>query len=204
MQGLFFFFFLVSFSLGQHLAFSIFIDHKYSRLALTPVFGFICERYQQARTALTPASAKPILTPPLRCYSPWPVLKYLFSFSLQFFLLKKKVFYLLIFTDFCQHLTLSLDFSLPQFGSGVKCMLSVLGLFPNSFIQAFKPLGWALSVSSASSISATLSFISLLLLKIYTLWGFMFVAFSYFLCLSNSLKSVFLWPLPFSVPLPLV
>ena len=30
----------------------------------------------------------------------------------------KKGFYLLNFTDFCQHLTLSLDFSLSQFGAG--------------------------------------------------------------------------------------
>lgn len=64
-KGVFFFFPLVSFMLGQHLAFSIFVDHKYSRVALTPAFAFIRERYQQARTELTPAPAKAIFTPPL-------------------------------------------------------------------------------------------------------------------------------------------
>ena len=44
------FFFLVRFSLGQHLAVSIFIGLKYTSLALTPAFAFLCRRYWQGRT----------------------------------------------------------------------------------------------------------------------------------------------------------
>ena len=102
------------------------------------------ERYQSARTELTPAPAKAIFTLPLltthldlssNISSPFPY--NFFNF--------KKVFYLLISTDFCQHSTFSLDFSLSQFGRGlVKCMPSVSGLFTKFFYSSLQDLGWAL------------------------------------------------------------
>ena len=84
-KGCFFIPPLVSFMLGQHLAFSIFVDHKYSRVALTPGFAFISWKIPVSKNRANTSTSKGYIHTPSSCYSPWPVLKYLFSFSLQFF-----------------------------------------------------------------------------------------------------------------------